>query len=800
MFRNFLKSALRNSVRHRAYTIINTLGLAVGLSVFLLLVFYIRYEQSFNMYHGKADRIYRVVEQGSTPNSEASKTVFTNWAMGGALKQELPEVEEMTRIFIFGGVLHTLGDRKFLERSYYVVEKSYFDVFDHKLLAGDINRPVGNSGVDLVLTETTAKKYFGSESPIGRIVETDRFGPCEVVAVIADIPTNSSFQPDFLYLGDINRWSDGFQRYFASWEQRNCGTFLVLKDEQSVGSVMAKKEALLRTNLGANWQARDFELQPMSDFHLRSVDIDTANQTFKGNQQYIVIFGLIAFFVLAIAVINYVNLATARAIFRRKEVGIRKVVGASRRQLVGQFLVESVLVALVSMVTALVFIEMVLPSFNALTERNIQIPYLQDPAVFVVIVAVSVATGLLSGIVPALIIAGYQPGQVLQGFAFQKTGKLISRKVLVVFQFSLSIVMIIATLVVYNQMQFVQNRDMGFDKERKMVIDINSGNVRRSFKTMKNEFLAHPDVLSVAAVSRVPGEWKSLPAAGVTRVVGEEPTLMRFMGFDQDAIATLGMKLKEGSNFTGNDQLDSLHVLLNEKAVEALGGGPLVGEKIQLWDGEEYTTFQVTGIVENFNFESLYQEVGPLVIGPWNNLIMPIDYFVLSTRGNPEEVLDHATAVHDQFAPQGSIEYNFLDQQWERYYKDDVKRGTVFALAAGLAIFIACLGLFGLASFSTSLRIKEFGIRKVLGASEGQLVLLISREFLWLVIIGFLLGSPLAWWLMDKWLASFAYKEGMSVMTFVATGVSVAFVALLTVGFKSMRAARQNPVKALRDQ
>lgn len=800
MLKNFLKSAFRNSLRNKGYTFINVLGLSVGLAVFLMLMFYIRYEQSFNMYHTKSDRIYRVIEKGVTPESGEVKTIFTNWAMGGALGREFPEVEGIARVFIFGGAMHTVGEKKFLERNYYVVEKSYFDLFDHRVLDGTVDQQVGNNGVDIVLTEPAARKYFGSTDAVGQVIKSDRFGSCRVAAIVEDVPDNSSFRPDFFYLADINMWSGDYQKYFASWEPRNCGTFLLLKDPSAVSSIMQRKEQFLKNNLGDKWEARDFSLQALSDVHLRSVDIDTPTQNSKGNQQYIVIFGIIATFVLGIAVINYVNLATARSIFRRREVGVRKVVGASRGQLVSQFLIESVLISSIALVAALGLIELGLPWFNVLTERSIEIPYFQQPVILLAIVAISTFTGLVSGLVPSFIVSAYQPGQVLQGHSFQKIGKLLSRKVLVVFQFSLSIVLIIATLVVYNQMEYVQHRDMGFDKERKLVIDINSGNVRRSFKVMKNEFAAHPDVLNVSAVSRVPGEWKSLPAVNVSRNAGEEPTLMRFMGFDPDALTTLGIKLKLGEYFSGNDQLDSLHILLNEKAASMLGGESVVGERVAFTDGDESITYQVIGIVEDFNFESLYQEVGPMVIGPWNNVIMSIDYFVLNTRGDPTAVVEHAAAVHDKFAPEGSIEYNFLDQQWERYYRDDVKRGTVFALAAGLAILIACLGLLGLASFATSLRQKEFGIRKVLGASDQQLVFLISKEFMILVFIGFVLGSPVAYWLMEEWLSSFAYTEGISIATFGLTGLVVAAVALLTVGYKSLRAARQNPVTSLRNE
>ncbi len=799
MFMNFLKSAIRNSIRQKGYTFINVLGLSVGLGVFLILIFYIRYEQSFNAYHSKADKIYRIIEKGSTPEAGEVKTIYTNWAMGAAIKEGFPEVEDVARIFIFGGVMHTIQDDRYLERNYYIVEKSYFDVFDHTFIAGDISRDIGNNGVDLVLTASAAKKYFGSENPVDKMVDTDRFGSCRVVAVIEEIPGNSSFRPDFLYLADLSMWNENFQEYFSSWLPRNCGTFLVLKDPSAVSAIMQRKEQFLKSNMGEEWEARDFELQALADVHLRSVDIDTPTQTAKGNQQYLVIFALIAFFVLSIAVINYINLATARSIFRRKEVGIRKVVGASRQQLISMFLVESLLISTIALVVALGLIELGLPWFNELTERNIAIPYMQRPVVLIAVLGVSTLTGLLSGLVPAMIISAFRPGQVLGGH-FQKVGNLLSRKVLVVFQFSLSIVLIIATVVVYSQMEYVQNRDMGFDKERKMVIDINSRNVRNSFKAIKNEFASHPDVTSVAAVSRVPGEWKSLPAVGVTRFAGNEPQLMRFMGFDHDGLETLGIKLKAGINFSGNDQLDSLDVLLNEKAVAMLGGDDLIGSKIQFWEDGKPTTYHVIGIVKDFNFESLYQEIGPMVIGSWNNPAGYIDYFVLNTKGDPANVLDHASGVHDKFAPEGSIEYNFLDQQWERYYRDDVKRGTVFALAAGLAIFIACLGLLGLASFATSLRVKEFGIRKVLGATNRQLVFLISKEFLLLVLIGFAIGSPIAYWLMDKWLSSFAYKEGMSFSTFVTTGVVVAAIAVLTVGYKSLNAARQNPVNSLRSE
>ncbi len=799
MFRNFLKSAFRNSLRNKAYTLINMLGLAIGLSVFLLLLFYIRHEQSFNMYNSKAGRIYRIVENAGSSDVAESKTIFTNWAMAGALKQQFPEVEEVARVFLIGSALNTIGENKFLERNYYVTEKSYFSVFDHTFVAGDLSRDVGSNGADIVLSESAARRYFGNDNPIDQLVSTNSFGNCRVAAVYKDMPRTSSFSPDFVYLTDVRMWSENAQKRFASWETRNCGAYVLMKENAGTATLVAGKESLLKANLGEKWETRNFELQPLEDVHLKSVDINTPTQNAKGNQQYIVIFGLIAVFVLVIAIVNYINLATARAIFRRREVGIRKVVGASKSQLISQFLIESVIISTIALVISLCLIELMLPWFNSMTERSISIPYVEKPQILAFLFAISLFTGLISGIVPAFIISSYQPGEVLHGHAFHKVGNLITRKVLVVFQFSLSIIMIVATLVVYRQMEFVQNRDMGFEKERKLVIDINYREVRANFKAMKGEFLAHSDVRSVAAVSRVPGEWKNIETVAVTQLAGEEPVEMSMMGFDADALSTFDISLKTGEGFTGNDQVDSLQVLINEKAASMLGGEAIVGQKVRVKYGEDEFTFQVKGIVEDFNFESLYQEIGPMVIGSWNNGVTYIDYFVLSTIGDPAKVLAHADAVHRKFAPEGTIEYNFLDQQWERYYKDDVKRGSVFALSAGLAIVIACLGLFGLASFSTSLRVKEFGVRKVLGATDRHLVLLITREFLVLVLTGFAIASPLAYWLMSKWLSTYAYNAGISFNIFLATGITVVVVALLTVGYKSLSAARQNPVNALRN-
>lgn len=799
MFKNFLKAAFRNSLRNKGYTFINMFGLAVGLSVFLLLFFYIRHEQSFNMYNSKAERIYRVVENASSPDAAESKTVFTNWAMAGALKQQFPEVEEVARVFLMGSALNSIGEKRFLERNYYVAEKSYFSVFDHTFIAGDIGGDVGSNGADLVLSESTSRKYFGNENPIGQTVETNGFGNCRVAAVYKDTPLTSSFSPDFIYLTDISMWSENAQKRYSSWEYRNCGAYVLMKENADIATLMSGKENLLKSNLGAKWETRDFELQPLEDVHLKSVDIATPTQNAKGNQQYIIIFGLIAVFVLSIAIINYINLATARAIFRRKEVGIRKVIGASKSQLISQFLVEAIIISTIALIISLCLIELALPWFNSMTERSISIPYIEQPLTLAFLFAISLSTGLIAGIVPAFIISSFRPGEVLHGHVFQKMGNLITRKVLVVFQFSLSIIMIVATLVVYKQMKFVQNQDMGFEKERKLVIDINYGEVRSNFKAMKSELLAHSDVRSVATVSRVPGEWKNIESVGVTKLAGETPVDMNFMGFDPDALTTLGISLKTGEGFTGNDQVDSLQVLINEKAASVLGGESIIGQKIKINTGEDELTFQVKGIVEDFNFESLYQEIGPMIIGSWNNGVTYIDYFVLNTIGDPAKVVAHADAVHTKFAPDGTIEYNFLDQQWERYYKDDMKRGAVFAFSAGLAIFIACLGLFGLASFATSLRIKEFGIRKVLGATERHLMILITKEFVVLVFIGFAVASPVAYWLMSKWLSTYAYNAGISLNIFLFTGLTVVAVALITVGYKSLTAARQNPVNALRN-
>lgn len=799
MFRNYLKTALRNSLRQKGYTLINTLGLAIGISVFILLFIYIRHERSFNMYNSKAERVYRIVENRSAVDEAETKTIGTSWAMAGALKSEFPEVEEVARVFLGGSADHAIGEQHFLERNYFFAEKSYFDVFDHTFIAGNVNQDVGNIGMDLVLSESTAKKYFGEEEAVGKTVDVG-FGNCRVVAVYKDLPLNASFRPDFIYLTDLTMWPQEERDDFASWESRNCGAFVVLRENAAAESLLARKEQFLKAHLADKWKIRDFELQPMEDFHLRSVSISTPGQQANGNYRYTIIFGLIAVFVLVIAIINYVNLATAHAIFRRKEVGIRKVAGASRRQLITQFLVESLITAFTAFLISLCLIEVALPWFNDITERAMRIPYFEEPQILLFLAGIGLITGVISGLIPAYIISAFQPGDVLHGFAFQRTGKFLSRKVLVVFQFSLSIIMIISTLVVYRQMKFVQNRDMGFDKSRKLVIDINYGNVRRNFKAMKAEFLAHSDVRSVAAVSRVPGEWKTLPSVEVTKHAGEDPISMNMMGFDPDALATLGMELIAGEGFTGNDQLDSLQVLVNEKAAALFGGENSIGQHITVKAGSNEVTFRIRGIVQDFNFESLYEEIGPMIIGSWNNGITYIDYFVLDTMGDPARLLAHAEAVHKKFAPEGAIEYNFLDRQWERFYKDDVKRGNVFAISAGLAIFIACLGLLGLASFSTSQRVKEIGIRKVLGATDGQLISLITKEFLQLVLLGFVIAAPVAWWLMDRWLSTYAYNTGISVNLFVFTGLSVLVVALATVGYKSLQAARRNPASALRNE
>ena len=542
-------------------------------------------------------------------------------------------------------------------------------------------------------------------------------------------------------------------------------------------------------------------LQPLKDIHFYSDGIE-GNSGKNGNITYIYVFSIIALFILLIACINYMNLTTARFTNRAKEIAVRKVAGASRKALTGQFLAEAFLTTIIAVLFALLLVKILLPWFNSFTGKQLTLGMQTDYRIWAGIAMIIIVVGLLSGIYPALFQSRLKPLLLLKSKINTGKGNLSVRRSLVVFQFALSITMIIATMVVYMQMKYISSKDMGFNKDQLLVIDINSGRVRRSAEQIKTAFAKLARVNDVTVSSRVPGEWKDLPKVKVKneKIQTAEGNDMYFLGIDDQFLKTYQITLVKGRNFTTGSLADSSAVILNETAAKELGITEPAEQMIQIPLDKPFTA-RVVGIVKDFNFQSLRQPLASMVLGFQKNPVQNIDYFTVKINPNSmSESLAQMDAILHSIDQNHLFEYHFLDKQWDLFYREDRIRETIFLIVAILTILIACLGLFGLATYAAEQRIKEIGIRKVLGASVGSIVTMLSKDFLRLVLIAALIAFPVAWWAMDQWLHDFAYQVAISWWVFIVAGFTALLIALLTISFQAIKAAVANPVKSLRTE
>lgn len=797
MLGNYFKIALRNLFRNKVYGAISIFGLAVGITGAALLYLYIDSELSYDAFHENSDRIHRVVEIN---NSQERTRYFGQTApvLGSSLEETFAEVADMVRLYQPSGHVNMewRGER-IHERNYLIADPGFFKVFDFPVIRGDRESPLSEPN-SMVISERLARQYFGEENPIGQVLSFSNLGEVTVKAVIENVPDNSHLQFDLLF----SRLNTNFDwaSYLTSWGN-NYGayTYLLLRESVELGAFQQKLDSYIREQQASNENMRNFYLQPITDIYFGSANIEFAIESGRGNFSYIYLFSAIGIFLLLIAGINYTNLATALSVRRGREIGIRKAAGADRRQLVGQFLTESVVIALLATLLSAVLISWLLPSFNQLIGKEFSLDLQLYGYLGCVLLGIGLLVGLLSGAYPAFYLSLVKPIRVLKSKAEAGGGNVSLRKVLVVTQFCLSVILIIGTLGVYKQMNFIQSADLGFDKSQTLVIDINHGQVRSRFEAMKQEFERLPGVSGAAVSSRVPGEWKD-----ITEVFARNPESgsadslqAYYMSFDEDMLGLYDIALREGNNFSGRTGADSLSVILNRTAAEALNLRDPVGARLDVSGAGQ--PMRVIGVTENFHFQSLHQEVAPLVIGFQANPIRIIDYFSLKLAGGDfSKTIGEIKEVHRRFDPETAMEYHFLDEQIEQKYRAEQRAGSLFAIGGGITILIACLGLFGLALFATERRIREVGIRKILGASMSEILLLLGFDFLKLVGVAFLMAAPVSWLIMNNWLQNFAYRTDLGIGIFLLAGAGTLLVSLLTVSWQTIRAARLNPVDAIR--
>ena len=802
MIRNYLKIAFRSLTKNRAYSLINILGLVIGISFSCMLYVYVSHELSYDTFHAKSDRIFRILTIDERDPEKVRRYGVTAAPLGSALVNNYPQIVDMVRLHRFvGQVVFELNGENFQERNWYATDANFFEVFDFKFLSGDkataLKRPFS-----LVLTESMAKKYFGEKNPIGELIEKTSFGPVTVTGVIEDQPENSHLQFDMLF--SQVRTDDEWTKYINSWENFDAFTYIVLNEVNFITSLRNEIPVLEKKWLAKYAGGIGIDFQAMEDIYLKSEDIEAGTESRHGRMSDVYIFSSMGLFLLLIACVNYINLATSKSMVRSREVGVRKVVGARKGQLIVQFLMESFIITFISAMIAIVVMDSFFPYFNQITGKKFDITWENLNLFTLPLITIAVVIGLMSGAYPAFYLAKLEPVSSLRGREVSGTGAIGLRRTLVVFQFVLTIVMIVSTVVIGRQLHFISTKDIGFNKERLMVIDINSGDVRRQFRTIKNEYLKIPGVQHAAVSTRVPGEWKNIRQLYVAHPAishGVSDSVQTyFMGFDEDMLATYQINLRNGRYFSSHSHNDSTNVLLNESAVKTLGLTEPIGVVLKIRTGEGDINTTVIGVVKDFNFQSLHQKVAPIIIGAWNNPFQYLDYFTLKITGDVEDVVKAVTNVHERFDQRTPIEYHFLDQQLESYYTNEKRSGMIFTMGGVLSIFIACLGLFGLATYNIQRRTKELGIRKVLGASGLNLFLLLSSSFAKQVGIAFLIATPLGWYMMKEWLEVFEYKIPLHAGIFLLSGLIALLIALATISYRTFKATRANPVSSLRQE
>ena len=793
MLKNYFKVATRNIRRHKGYSFINTAGLAIGMACTLLILLWIQDELAFDRFHEKGGNIHRIIVEDEQGLQYAGTCPIP---LGPHAKQAYPEITASTRFCNGFQKFLVEFDEQVFSEEIAIVDPSFFTMFTFPLLKGD-PRTALEDPYSLLMTEKTARKYFGPEDPIGKVIriQSDRKQMISftVTGILEDVPRQSHLQFQiflpFRALDEMVWWV----RDFENWNDWSYYTYILAKPGSSIPELNRKLTDLVRQNDEGNDTTSKFFLQPLADVHLRSqFKYDLAGH---GDIRTIYIFAVIAVFILLIACANFMNLSTARFSNRSKEVGLRKTIGAHRAQLVKQFLGESLFFVLIAFFIALVLIRLSLPLFNQLTGKPLGMN-LADFRFLSSLAAVILFTGLLAGTYPAVFLSAFQPIDVLKEKSRAFSKGIFFRKMLVIFQFSLSIIIIICTTIVYNQLTFVRNKKLGFDKDNVIHLPL-SGTIQANGDVVRNELLSNPQISAVAASDMLLTQ--ILRASTGARLEGEEVcehTSISFLPVDFHFLETFGMKLSRGRPFSEKFPTDADEaVIINQTLADILGEENLVGKK--LLNYSEGRTRRIIGIVEDFHFESLHSRVKPLMMVPQSSS----DYKFMYVKLRPGSVASSIKFLKNTWEKFGSgnpFEYHFLDQTVDRLYSSEKRMGKIFLAFAFLAIFISCLGLFGLASFSAEQRTKEIGIRRVLGASSGQIITTLTADFSKWVLFANVIAWPVAYFAMRAWLQNFAFKTGIGLGVFALSAAVSMAIALMTVGYQSVKAALANPADSLR--
>ena len=802
MIKNYFKIAWRSLLKQKGFSFINIFGLATGMACSLLIFLFVKDETSYDRFHQDAGQIYRVVKDFVNDDGSRLPDATTPPALAPAMQKDIPEVATTTRVFPGWGAnfLIKYGDKKINEDKLYRVDSSFFDVFTFPFVHGNA-RDAFKEVQSIVLTESSAKRYFGNDNPLEKTLQIDRLGNLMVTGVIKDVPHASHFHFDFListrkFGGNID----------ADWGFYNFYTYVKLKPNSDIKAFTKKVQDVYKKN---NTDATNvFYVQPLTDIHL------TSNLKWElepnSDKLYVYVFTIIGIFILLIAGINYVNLATAKASVRAKEIGVRKVTGALRSTLIGQFLVESVTTCLLAAVLAVIFAQLLLPVANSLTLK--QLTVIANPGVLGYMLVGVLLLGMIAGFFPAIYLSSFKPIIVLKGLKLNEKGTLSLRKTLVVVQFTISIVLIIGVLIISRQMRYLQSAKLGLDKEQVIVVKNAGAMTVAERSAFLNTVLQVQEVKNVATSDGVVGgqNWtNSMSVKG-----SQNSQLVNFLNVSYDFLDVLGIEMKEGRSFSSQFPADTLNngipggpleqtigsIILNETAIKDLGvTAPAVGKQI-LWGNDADTMYYVTivGVAKDFHFTSLRNEIKPFAFV--NNSNRAANFTIKLSIDNVQSSITKIENTWKKFMAERAFEYYFLDETFANLYQSEDRFQKVLISLVILGIIIACLGLLGLATFSAQQRVKEIGVRKVLGASIPQVVALLSKDFLKLVLIALVLAIPVAWYLMNEWLKDFAYRVNIEWWIFLVAAIIAIIIAFITISTQAIKAAIANPVKSLRTE
>ncbi|MGV3527709.1 MAG: ABC transporter permease [Flavisolibacter sp.] len=794
------------------FSLINVIGLASGLACFVLISLYVVDELSYDRYNEKADRIYRVNSDILFGGSNLHLAVNSD-PMGPTLKKDYPEVEEYVRFYASNGYrMLKKGSEYVRENNVAHADSTLFNVFTLPLVSGNPQKALTEPN-SVVISASTAKKYFGTTDVVGRQLETDEKGSTlyKITAVMKDIPHNSHFNFDFIFsMHNVDYpWgsylSHNFQTYILLKPGVNYRVFEKKLDEILVNYVLPQAKQFMNINSMDEFRRSgnklEYSLMPVTDIHLHSDRFPELGV--NGSIQYVYIFSAVAIFILLLACINFMNLSTARSSTRAKEVGIRKVLGSEKHALVRQFLTESTLTAIIATLLSLAIVWLILPWFNDLSGKELPFASIFDSTYLPYLLLLPVIVGIIAGVYPAFLLSSFRPVVVLKGVA-KGQRKAAFRNALVIFQFTTSIVLIIGTLVVYQQLNFVQKSKLGFNKDQMLIVN-GTGALGERARAFRNEVEQLPGVTGSTFADYLPVQGYSRNDNSYSKdaVMDANNSLnMQTWVIDDNYIPLMGMELLKGRNFSKDFGTDSSAVIINEATAKLLGYADPIGKKIYTnFDGPGGTsglaTYEVVGVVRNFHFESMRQQIGPLCFrfgdasGTTAFKVKP---------DNLQALISAVGAKWKSMVPDKPFDYQFMDQAFDNMYRVERRTGQLGLTLAIIAILIACLGLFGLATFTAEQRIKEIGIRKVLGASVPNIVTMLSKNFLWLVLLASVAAFPIAWWAMNKWLEDFAYRVHLQWWVFLVAAVMALGIALLTVSLQAIRAALSNPVKNLRTE